>query len=206
MRSTHLNREQRWPKHYGKAKTSQPQKIMNYWIEMAKCCQNCGERGHQLYQCQLSVEYCAYPHAPQIKHPSHSIYMCPDLHARCAVCSIRGHQDQAHNFGINKSPLEVRQQFKKFCHLGKYTSLPFLYNTGKLRNTHWKACLSSISMARGQGDLWMYSGLKESVAPEILERKRKQREIARTNLDSAKWRYVSLNMSGNPPAHKRRRC
>ena len=131
--------------------------------------------------------------------------MCPEMLARCAICTIRGHPDQAHKFGLNKSPLEVRQLFKKFCQFGKYTSLPFLYLTGKIRNAHWKALLSSTSMARGQGDLWMYTGLKEGVDFDTLETKARHREVAGHNLRAKEEDYESLNFEDNPPPSKRRR-
>ena len=41
---------------------------------------------------------------------------------------IRGHRDQEHSkYKLEKSPLQQRDNFKKFAHLGLFSCLPFLY-------------------------------------------------------------------------------
>ena len=138
----------------------------NYFLKWVKNCQNCGRDDHMLPRCKEEFVPCVYPHTPRIKNPPHSTLMCPDLMSYCSYCKFRGHRDQEHaRFGLDKSPYELRETFKKYCHLGLLSCLPFLPN---IRNHHFRACLSATSMARGQPDLWLYGGPNASIPDAIL--------------------------------------
>lgn len=131
----------------------------------------------------------------RVKSAPHSVLMCPHLHAFCGICKLCGHMEQEHRgFGLEKSPLQLRNDFKEFCHLGKFTSIPFLYNFGNVKSHHWKTSLGGNSLYRGQGDLWMYGGLNATLPDEMLQLKLQDRERAERNLLSTPNSYERAAM------------
>ena len=89
-----------------------------------------------------------------------------------------------HQFYNDKSPMQMRQDFKRHCHLGWLTSLQFLYNTRDLSSNHWKASLSGTSIPRGQADVWMYAGLGNTFNEADLASKENERQMHFRNLTS----------------------
>ena len=156
----------------------------NYFINMRKLCQSCGDAEHQTRDCPIILVPCHAVHNPVVRHPPHSVLMCPRLHAYCKTCKIRGHMEGEHDSPMEKSPLELRKDFKRFCHLGMLTSIPFLYDNRQLSSNHWKASLSGTAMNRGQADVWMYAGLAHTFGPDQLKDREADRERARRNLTS----------------------
>ena len=165
--------------------TSTAMKSKNYFMKETKSCQNCGSTVHQLQDCTFHFSHCTYPHIGNVANPDHSTYMCPDLMAYCKICKIRGHRQQEHqDHEVLQSPLELRTQFKKYAHLGKYSSLPFLYKSSTLKNYHFRASLSATTMSRSQPDLWMYCG-RFAIMPEEDFKKTEEEKLRVTkNLDS----------------------
>ena len=157
---------------------------------MVDDCQNCGSSTHKTLVCPTEMTTCSFPHCPRIQDPAHSVLMCPSLAAYCGSCKIRGHRDQEHQkWGLDRSPVQLRQQFKQFAHLGKFSCLPFLYGQGQIKNTHFRACLSATALARAQPDLWMYVGLDTKVPESVLKCSKVERDRAIANLHSTPATY-----------------
>ena len=141
-----------WSQHKLPANTYTKSRNM-FMLEAANC-QNCGSGSHTWSQCEWEYEFCEYRHIGNVTNPRHSTLMCPDLMSFCNVCKIRGHRDQEHQEGpVPFMPLQLRENFKEFAHLGKYSCLPFLWNTSKIKNHHFKLSLSANLMPRSQPDL-----------------------------------------------------
>ena len=160
-------------------------------LEAANC-QNCGSGSHTYSQCTWKYESCEYEHIGNLENPQHSTLMCPDLMSFCNICKIRGHRDQEHQVGpVPFTPLQLREKFKRCAHLGKYSCLPFLWNTGKIKNHHLKLSLSANHMPRAQPDLWMYSGKIARLPDAILKTPDWDLEMQRilTNRDTDDWEY-----------------
>jgi hypothetical protein len=84
----------------------------------------------------------------------------------------------------------LREDFKKYCHLGLYTSLPFLYeHNGPIKSHHWKATLGATTLYRGQADLWLYAGLETQLPEEMRRTKQENRDRAKRNLTSTSESY-----------------
>ena len=92
-------------------------------------------------------------------------------------------QEHAIEF-LRQSPLELRTQFRKFAHLGKYSSLPFLYKTGTIRDFHFRASMSATTMSRAQADLWTYCGRFAKISEDALEKADLEKERVTSNLYS----------------------
>ena len=153
-------------------------------MKEARNCQNCGKK-HSLEKCTAPFLQCSYRHTGNIPVTAHSVYMCPDLMAYCKICQIRGHRIQEHNTEfLRPSPLELRLQFRKFAHLGKYSSLPFLYKSGQVKDFHFRASLSATMMSRAQMDLWAYCGRTAKMSPEATEKWKEEKERVVKNLYS----------------------
>ena len=73
-----------------------------------------------------------------------------------------------------------------------YTSIPFLYDDGKVKNCHWKATFNSTSLACGQPDLWLYSGLCTFVPDDVFNQP----------LTLAERERVSNNFYSTPETYK----
>jgi hypothetical protein len=92
--------------------------------------------------------------------------------------------------GLHKSPRQLREAFRKYCHRGLFTSLPFLYeHDGFIKNIHWKATLGATTLYRGQADLWMYKGLEYRLPQKMIDSKRDRRELAVRNLKTTPTTY-----------------
>ena len=154
-------------------------------MKEVRSCQNCGDKRHTLNKCTQLFTPCQYSHIGNVENPPHSTYMCPDLMAHCKICNIRGHRMQEHAIEfLRQSPLELRTQFKKFAHLGKYSSLPFLYKSGAIKDFHFRASLSATTMSRAQNDLWTYCGRLAKLSKEALEKADLEKERVTSNLYS----------------------
>lgn len=164
-------------------------KCQNLWLTMSKICQNCGG-DHGILNCPTPFTPCSVPHYPKLNHPPHSTLMCPQIHAYCGLCKLRGHTEHEHGNRLEKSPRELREDFKKYCHLGLYTSLPFLYeHNGPIKSHHWKATLGATTLYRGQADLWLYAGLETQLPEEMRRTKQENRDRAKRNLTSTSESY-----------------
>jgi hypothetical protein len=110
---------------------------------------------------------------------------------------MRGHLDQQHPL-LEQTPREFREDFLKFCHLGLYTSLPYLYETDRrLRAHHWKANMMMSQMPRGLGSLWMYKGVSYSFPQANVDQVATVRQTVKANLMSSIYTYQ--NLLGNDP-------
>ena len=83
---------------------------------------------------------------------------------------------------LRPSPLEMRTQFKKYAHLGKYSSLPFLYKTGAIKDFHFLSSLSATTMSRAQVELYMYCGRFANISKDAFEKAEIQKERVTQNL------------------------
>ena len=125
---------------------------------LKNACNNCGQDGHRIQDCQKKVVKCNYIHfnsggTPQpYIHPrtgevfparepfiqgEHSILMCEELHRFCSRCQVRGHHLEGHNeWGVR----QLANLFKENCHKGLFTSLPFfeLLETEQHRLLHYQ--------------------------------------------------------------------
>ena len=110
---------------------------------------------------------------------------------------MRGHLDQQHPL-LELTPREFREDFFRFCHLGLYTSLPYLYETdGRLKAHHWKANLMMSRMPRGLGSLWSYKGVSYTFPQANVEQVAAIRSVVNANLMSSVYTYQ--NLLGNDP-------
>ncbi len=110
---------------------------------------------------------------------------------------MRGHLDQQHP-RLEQTPREFREDFWKYCHLGLYTSLPYLYESdGPLRAHHWKANMMQNRMPRGLGDLWLYKGPAYRFPQKYVDQVAATRQIVAANLKSTIYTYKCL--LGNDP-------
>ena len=185
MQERRFSAEQIWK--FQPLPTSTQLKSKNAFMKETKSCQNCGDKRHKLALCGFPFTPCKYPHIGNIMNPEHSVYMCPDLMAHCKICNIRGHRAQEHQVEfLRPSPLEMRTTFKKFAHLGKYSSLPFLYKTGVIKDFHFRSSLSATVMNRAQPDLWMYCGRFAKLSKEALEKADEEKARVTKNLYSDK--------------------
>jgi hypothetical protein len=91
--------------------------------------------------------------------------MCPHLHTFCGISSSVVNGTGMHGFGLEKSPLQLRNDFKEFRHMGKFTFIQFLY--GNIRSHQ----LGRNSLYRGQGHHWIYSGLNATLPDDMLHLK-----------------------------------
>ena len=88
------------------------------------------------------------------------------------------------------TPREFPEDFWKYCHLGLFTSLPYLYESdGPLRAHHWKANTMQNRMPRGLGDLWLYKGPTYRFPQAYLEQVADKRQIVAENLKSTIYNY-----------------
>ncbi len=143
---------------------------------------------------------CAIPHYPGVEWHEHSVLCCPQLHSRCTICRVRGHLDQQHPL-LEQTPREFREDFLKYCHMGLYTSLPYLYEIdGRLHAHHWKANLMMSRMPRGLGSLWMYRGIAYQFPQKNVEQVAAVRQIVKYNLHSTIYTYKCL--LGNDPENE----
>lgn len=132
-------------------------------------CWNCGSNQHNLRGCPERLDTCKYPHfntggkpkpRPDPQNPGemlpprksnvqgpHSILMCEELHHFCTRCRKRGHHVEGHNLHGQR---ELIQMFKKHCHKGLLTCLPFLELIPEERHRllyhHWTWSLSSVKL------------------------------------------------------------
>jgi hypothetical protein len=105
---------------------------------------------------------------------------------------MRGHLDQQHPL-LELMPREFREDFLKFCHLGLYTSLLYIYEiNGPLRAHHWKANLMMSRMPRGLGSLWMYKGIEYQFPQKNVDQVATVRQIVNSNLHSSVYTYRCL--------------
>jgi hypothetical protein len=110
---------------------------------------------------------------------------------------MRGHLDQQHPL-LEQTPREFREDFLRYCHLGLYTCLPYLYETdGRLRAHHWKANVMMSRMPRGLGSLWTYKGVSYSFPQSNVDQVAAVRQIVNSNLMSTIYTYQ--NLLGNDP-------
>jgi hypothetical protein len=110
---------------------------------------------------------------------------------------MRGHLDQQHP-RLEQTPREFREDFWQYCHLGLYTSLPYLYETdGPLRAHHWKANMMQNGMPRGLDDLWLYRGPTYRFPQEYVVQVADKRAVVAANLKSTVYNYRCL--VGNDP-------
>ena len=183
--------EQYWNQH--KLPSNTFTKSRNLFMLEAVNCQNCGSGSHTRSQCEWQFELCEYPHLGNLENPRHSTLMCPDLMSFCNICKIRGHRDQEHQEGpVPYTPLQLRKKFKEFAHLGKYSCLPFIWNTGKLKNHHFKLGMSAMLMPRAQPDLWLYCGKSARIPDQIFKTTEWDLEMQRIvgNRDKNEWEYI----------------
>ena len=172
-------------------------RITNWSIVMAQHCHNCGKDNHPTDKCPTPMVPCAIPHYPGVTWHAHSVLCCPQLHSRCTICRMRGHLDQQHPL-LELTPREFREDFFRFCHLGLYTSLPYLYETdGRLRAHHWKANLMMSRMPRGLGSLWSYKGVSYTFPQANVDQVAAIRSVVNANLMSSVYNYQ--NLLGNDP-------
>lgn len=81
----------------------------------------------------------------------------------------------------------------KYCHLGLFTSLPFLYEIdGPIRSFHWKSTMHGNIMARGQPDMWLFKGLDYYIPQEIMDNQKAKRKLVEQNVVSTELTYVPL--------------
>ena len=164
---------------------------------MASLCQNCGDDGHATTECPTPMVPCAIPHYAGVDWPEHSILCCPQLHSRCTICRMRGHLDQQHPL-LEQTPREFREDFWRYCHMGLFTSLPYLYETdGRLRAHHWKSNLMMNHMPRGLGELWLYRGTEYRFPQQYVDQVAALRQIVDRNRTSTIYNYKRL--VGNDP-------
>jgi hypothetical protein len=169
-------------------------KTSNWCFRMSQWCQNCSSQGHKTSRCPRSMVPCPVHHYEQIAHPPHSALMCPQLHSYCHVCKMRGHLEQLHP-ELKFTPRQLRADFMEFCHLGLYTSLPYLYEEGgPIQNFHWKATVLACRLTRGQPDLWLYRGLSIQLPQDIVEARRAKQDVVRKNLDSTPSTYQTVRI------------
>ena len=167
-------------------------RISNWSVTMVGCCHNCGEEDHQTTDCATPMVPCAIPHYPGMDWYDHSVLCCPQLHSRCTICRMRGHLDQQHPL-LEQTPREFREDFWKYCHLGLFTSLPFLYGTDdRLRAHHWKANLMMNRQPRGWGELWLYCGLEKRFNQQTIDQVATLRQVVNKNLKSSIYTYQKL--------------
>ena len=167
-------------------------RISNWSVTMVGCCHNCGEEDHQTTDCPTPMVPCAIPHYPGMVWYDHSVLCCPQLHSRCTICRMRGHLDQQHPL-LEQTPREFREDFWKYCHLGLFTSLPFLYGTDdRLRAHHWKANLMMNRQPRGWGELWLYCGLEYRFSQQTIDQVATLRQVVNKNLKSSIYTYQKL--------------
>ena len=172
-------------------------RITNWSIVMAQHCHNCGADNHQTDKCPTPMVPCAIPHYPGVVWHEHSVMCCPQLHSRCTICRMRGHLDQQHPL-LELTPREFREDFIRFCHLGLYTCLPYLYEVeGRLRAHHWKANIMMSRMPRGLGSLWTYKGVSYTFPQANVDQVVAVRQIVNDNLMSSMYTYQ--NLLGNDP-------
>ena len=175
-------------------------RITNWSIVMAQHCHNCGNDSHSTDKCPTPMVPCAISHYPGVTWHAHSVLCCPQLHSRCTICRMRGHLDQQHPL-LEQTPREFREDFLKYCHLGLYTSLPYLYETeGRLRAHHWKSNLFMSRMPRGLGALWMYKGISYRFPQQYVDQVAAVRQIVKANLHSSVHTYKCL--LGNDPENE----
>ena len=174
--------------------SSAQMKSKNYFMKETKSCQNCGSKAHLLVDCRFDFKPCDYPHIGILPVLEHSAYMCPDLMAYCSLCCIRGHRQQEHQeHVVEETPLELRQRFKKFAHLGKYSSIPFLFRTPGFKDFHFRASVSATSLSRAQPDIWLYHGRFATIPEQAFEKTEAERIRVTKNLDSTKDTVVWFN-------------
>ena len=167
-------------------------RVSNWSLIMVQNCNNCGDQKHETKKCQQPMVPCVVPHYPGVNWPDHSILCCPQLHSRCTICRMRGHINQQHP-SLDLTPREFREDFWKYCHLGLFTSLPFLYETnGPLRAHHWRANMMLNRMPRGLGDLWLYRGPTYRFPQEYVDQVADKRQIVDENVRSTIWTYRCL--------------
>ena len=110
---------------------------------------------------------------------------------------MRGHLDQQHPL-LEQTPREFREDFWQYCHLGLYTSLPYIYETdGPLRAHHWKSNMMQNRMPRGLGDLWLYKGPAYRFPQQYVDQVAAIRQTVAKNLKSTIYNYKCL--MGNDP-------
>ena len=68
--------------------------------------------------------------------------------------------------------------------MGKYSSLPFLYKSGAIKDFHFRASLSATTMSRAQNDLWTYCGRFAEISGEALEKANQEKDRVTANLYS----------------------
>ena len=143
----------------------------NLWPTLLRqsICWNCGSDQHNLRSCPQRLDACKYPHfntggkpkpRPDPKNPGeflpprksnvqgpHSVLMCEELHHFCTRCRKRGHHVEAHN---HHGQRELVQMFKKHCHKGLLTCLPFLELIPEERHRllyhHWTWSTSGVKL------------------------------------------------------------
>ncbi len=105
---------------------------------------------------------------------------------------MRGHIDQQHLL-LEQTPREFREDFRRYCHLGLYTSLPYLYEAnGPLRAHHWKANMMQNRQPRGLGDLWLYKGPEYRFPQAYIDQVAPARQTVAGNLFSSIYTYKRL--------------
>lgn len=168
-------------------------KWANLFIRQNYRCQNCAAKTHSYDDCPEEKTKCVYPHGPgSQKHPPHSTLMCPSLHSACMQCRVRGHLRDDHDAGMQQSPMQLRQRFLEFAHLGFLTCVPFLYTVRRLEHYVWSATLGFARLMRNAPDLWIYAGLYATVPEELRQRVKPQLDQARRNLESTPATYESF--------------
>jgi hypothetical protein len=172
-------------------------RVSNWSLVLIQYCNNCGDPLHKTQDCPTPMVPCAVPHYPGVKWQNHSVLCCPQLHSRCTICRMRGHIDQQHPL-LEQTPREFREDFWRYCHLGLYTSLPYLYETdGPLRAHHWKANLMQNRQPRGLGDLWIYKGPEYRFPQLYIDQVAAARQTVAGNLMSTIYTYRCF--LGNDP-------
>jgi hypothetical protein len=172
-------------------------RVSNWALVLIQYCNNCGDELHKSADCPTPMVPCAIPHYPGVTWQNHSVLCCPQLHSRCTICRVRGHIDQQHPL-LEQTPREFREDFWRYCHLGLYTSLPYLYEAdGPLRAHHWKANMMQNRQPRGLGDLWLYKGPEYRFPQAYIDQVEPARQTVTTNLFSTVDTYKKL--LGNDP-------
>ena len=167
-------------------------RVSNWALVLIQYCTNCGDELHKTLDCPTPMVPCAVPHYPGVTWQTHSVLCCPQLHSRCTICRMRGHIDQQHPL-LEQTPREFRENFWRYCHLGLYTSLPYLYETnGPLKAHHWKATMMQNRQPRGLGDLWLYKGLEYRFAQMYIDQVEPARQTVTGNLFSTIHTYKRL--------------
>ena len=177
---------------------------MNLYLLMSKLCQICGSDTHGIQECDKTFVACPVHHYRGINHPPHSVLMCPQLHAHCPLCKVRGHTEMQHDLCQLRSPRQLRQDFLRYSHLGLYTSIPYLYRIDKdeseanhgsyprVKANHFRLSYSASTITRNQCDVWMYLGLDAFVPEEYMQTHEDRRQSVNDNFYSTPETYIKM--------------